>query len=163
MLPRFEHILVPVDFTGKNRAALEIAFEMAQQNQARTSLLHVVEQIDVVPDGDDDLDHFYEQLVQRADTDLEAMTQRFSGSGLEVEHKVWVGKRVREIIRFVEQHHVDLVVLSSHPIDPDRPGPSMATVSYQVSLFCRCPVLMVKQEDTDEPRSGEATDGEDGD
>jgi nucleotide-binding universal stress UspA family protein len=151
MLPRFEHILVPVDFTGKNRAALEIAFEMAQQNLARTSLLHIVEQIDVAPDGDEDLNRFYEQLVQRADTDLESMTQRFTGSGLEAEHKVWVGKRVREIIRFVEQHKVDLVVLSSHPIDPERPGPSMATVSYQVSLFCPCPVLMVKQQDDSMP------------
>ena len=150
MLPRFEHILVPVDFSGKNRAALEIAFEMAQQNQARTSLLHVVEQIDVPADGDDELDGFYEQLVQRADTDLETMTQRFSGSGLDVEHKVRVGKRVREIISFVELHKVDLVVLSSHPIDPARPGPSISTVSYQVSLFCRCPVLMVKQDDGEE-------------
>jgi nucleotide-binding universal stress UspA family protein len=148
MLPRFEHILVPVDFTGKNLAALEIAFEMAQQNQARTSLLHVVEQIDVAPDGDDELDRFYAQLQRRADSDLEALTQRFSGSGLEVEHKVRIGKRVREIVRFVEEHNVDLVVLSSHPLDPDQPGPSMATVSYQVSLFCRCPVLMVKQDDT---------------
>ena len=151
MLPRFEHILVPVDFTGKNRAALDIAFEMAQQNQARTSLLHVVEQIDVAPDGDDELNRFYEQLVQRADTDLETMTQPFSGAGLDVEHKVRVGKRVREIIRFVEQHKVDLVVLSSHPIDLARPGPSMATVSYQVSLFCRCPVLMVKQDSPEQP------------
>ena len=147
MLPRFEHILVPIDFTGKNRAALEIAFEMAQQNQARTSLLHVVEQIDVARDGDDELNRFYDQLVRRADTDLEALTQRFSGSGLDVEHKVWVGKRVREIICFVEQHDVDLVVLSSHPIDPEQPGASLATLSYQVSLLCPCPVLMVKQVD----------------
>lgn len=152
MLPRFEHILIPIDFSAKNRAALEITFEMAQQNQARTSLLHVVEQIDVAADGDEELDRFYEQLVKRADTDLEALAQRFSGSGLDVEQKVRVGKRVREIIRFVEQHNVDLVVLSSHPIDPERPGPSMATLSYQVSLFCPCPVLMVKQSDVVDSR-----------
>ena len=132
MLPRFEHILIPIDFSAKNRAALEIAFEMAQQNQARTSLLHVVEQIDVAADGDDEVGKFYEQLGQRADTDLEALAQRFSNSGLDVEQKVRVGKRVREIIRFVEQHNVDLVVLSSHPLDPERPGQSMATLDIRI-------------------------------
>ena len=31
MLPRFQHIIVPLDFTSKNQAALDIAFELSGQ------------------------------------------------------------------------------------------------------------------------------------
>lgn len=153
MLPRFQHILVPIDFSEKNRAALEVAYELAQQNRARTSLLHVVERIDIrADDEDDEIERFYDQLVHRADGDLESMAQRFADSGLEIEHKVWIGKRVREIVRFTEDRNVDLVVLSSHPVDRAQPVQSLATVSYQVSLLCRCPVLLVKE--PDQPTGG---------
>ena len=43
MLPRFRHILVPLDFDPKNQGALDIAIEVAQVNSARVTLLHVIE------------------------------------------------------------------------------------------------------------------------
>ena len=46
MVPRFHHILVPLDLTSKNDAALNIAFEVAVQNKAAVSLLHVVQKIE---------------------------------------------------------------------------------------------------------------------
>jgi nucleotide-binding universal stress UspA family protein len=146
MLPRFQHLLVPIDFSKKNLAALDVAFEMASLNQARTTLLHVVEQIvtDETDEDDAELHAFYDQLQQRATTDLEAMSQRFAEAGLAIEYKVWVGARVPEIVRFTAERDVDLVVLSSHPLDPEQPVQSLASVSYQVSILCPCPVLLVK-------------------
>ena len=103
MLPRFRHLLIPMDFTRKNLAALDVAFELASQNRARTTLLHVVERIPAGEPGEEDpeLSAFYERLQARATTDLESMSQRFAQAGLEVEYKVWVGQRVPEIVRFV--------------------------------------------------------------
>ena len=46
MLPRFHHILVPLDSRAKNNSAMDIAFELAVQNKAAISLLHVVQEID---------------------------------------------------------------------------------------------------------------------
>ncbi len=43
MIPRFQHILVPLDFTEKNLAALNIAFDLAIANHARVTLLHIIE------------------------------------------------------------------------------------------------------------------------
>jgi nucleotide-binding universal stress UspA family protein len=146
MLPRFKHLLIPLDFTKKNLTALDVAFELASQNRARTTLLHVVERIPTAGSGDEDPDlaAFYERLQARATTDLESMSQRFAEAGLEVEYKVWVGQRVPEIVRFVAERAVDLVVLSSHRIDPGHPVQSLATMSYQLSILCPCPVLLVK-------------------
>lgn len=141
MLPRFRHLLVPLDFTEKNAAALEVAFDIAVHNRARTSLLHVVEPI---PNADSELNRFVEQLALRAATDLESRAQRFTDSGLSVEPKVHVGKRLPEIVQFAAHHQVDLIVMSSHPLDPDQPAQSWNTLSYQVSVLCRCPILLVK-------------------
>jgi nucleotide-binding universal stress UspA family protein len=46
MLSNVRHILVPLDFTAKNQAALEIARELASQNKASVTLLHVIETIE---------------------------------------------------------------------------------------------------------------------
>ena len=142
MLSRFRHILVPLDFSEKNQAALDVAFELAVTNEARVTLLHVVETLDL-PD-DPEVEQFVEHLRERADRELEFCAQRFADAKLAVEWKIRLGKRAREIAAYEAEHDIDLIVLSSHPINPDDPGGSLATLSYQVALLSRCPVLLVK-------------------
>ncbi|MGD9854905.1 MAG: universal stress protein [Planctomycetaceae bacterium] len=143
MLPRFHHILVPLDFSAKNMAALDIAFEMAEVNAARVTLLHVIERIETTAE-DEESNAFYERLSRRADTELESRSQRFLNAGLSAEYKIRFGKRSEQIVQFVHERDIDLVILSSHLIDRNQPVKSMSTVSYQVSLFAPCPVLLVK-------------------
>jgi nucleotide-binding universal stress UspA family protein len=143
MLPRFQHVLVPVDFSPRNQAALEIAFEMAEVNTARVTLLHVIERIDAGAE-DEETDSFYDQIRQRAESELESQSQRFVEARLRTEFKIRLGKRVEEIVRYVVDRDVDLVILNSHRIDADQPVKSVATLSYQVSILAPCPVLLVK-------------------
>lgn len=42
---RFQHILVPLDFTPKNQEALDVARELAVADEARITLLHIVQSI----------------------------------------------------------------------------------------------------------------------
>lgn len=142
MLPRFRHILVPLDFTEKNQSALDIAFEMAVANQARVTLLHIIEAIDLP--GDEEVEEFAEQLRARADRELELRAQRFAEANVAVEWKIRSGKRAREISSYEKGHDVDLIVLSSHAIDAEHPARSLATLSYQVAVLSNCPVLLVK-------------------
>jgi hypothetical protein len=51
---------------------------------------------------------------------------------------------VAEIVRFVAEQSVDLVVLTSPPVNTEKPAQSLTSASFQVSVFCSCPVLMVK-------------------
>jgi nucleotide-binding universal stress UspA family protein len=142
MLPRFKNILVPLDFTEKNVAALEIAFELAVANRARVTLFHVVETVDV--ESDAEMERFYDRLEKRADSELERLSQRFESTGLPVERKVRFGKRLPEILQSCSGHNTDLVVMSSHRPDLQKPHQTWATLSYQVSVLCPCPVLLVK-------------------
>jgi nucleotide-binding universal stress UspA family protein len=142
MLPRFQHILVPVDFTEKNLAALDVAFEMAVANHARVTLLHVVETMDV--DTDAELEQFYGTLQSRADSELERMAQRFVAAKIAVDRKIRFGKRLQEIVHDSADRKADLIVMSSHKPDLQNPTQTWATLSYQVSVLCPCPVLLVK-------------------
>ncbi len=145
MQPRFAHILVPVDFSASNKAALEVAFELCVDNDARVSLLHVIEAIDTGDEPDEELRAFYERMEVRAWTELEAMAQRFAEVDRTVDRKVRTGKRAQTISAFADEHGVDLIVMTSHAIDRQRPVQSWGTVSYQVSILCDCSVLLVKR------------------
>ncbi len=143
MLPRFQHILVPLDFSTKNRIALDVAFELAELNRARVTLLHVIERIEAGAE-DDEARAFYQRLTERADTELESLSQPFVEAGLDAEYRVRYGKRAQQIVSFIDERSVDLVVVSSHPLDRTQPISSLATISYQVSVLAPCPVLLVK-------------------
>jgi nucleotide-binding universal stress UspA family protein len=148
MLPRFRHLLVPLDFTPKTRQALDVAFELAVENRARVTLLHVIETIDSAAEEDDEIREFYASLENRAWLELQESARRFEGTQVPVEQKVHRGKRAPEIVRYAAGHDVDLIVMSSHPVDLSQPGRGFATISYQVSVLCPCAVLLLKQDQT---------------
>ena len=145
MLPRFHHILVPLSLTAKNNAAIDIAFDLAAHNKAAISLLHVVQVIESDTDPpDDETREFYERFRQRAASELESISRRFLEADIQCEVKVRTGDRLPEIVRFAHEHRVDLIVMSSHRVDPDRLAETWGTLSYKVSVLCECPILLVK-------------------
>ncbi|MEJ7595672.1 MAG: universal stress protein [Planctomycetaceae bacterium] len=145
MLPRFRHILVPIDSTARSSAAVDIAFELAVQNNATTSLLHVVQSIDSGGDSpDEETTEFYDHIRERAESEMERMSQRFLDANIACEVKVRIGDRLHEIVEFAGQHQVDLIVMSSHRIDPNHLAETWGTLSYKVSVICECPILLVK-------------------
>ena len=142
MISRFQHILIPLDFTEKNLEALNIAFDLAVVNKARVTLVHVVEQIR--GEMDDELSQFYARLRVRAESELESTSQRFDQAGIAVDCKIRIGHRLHEIVTDSVERAADLIVMNSHKPDPTRPLQTWATLSYQVSMLCQCPVLLVK-------------------
>jgi universal stress protein A len=142
MIPRFQHILIPLDFTEKSLPAIDIAFELAVANRARVTLLHVIEAIHLETDAE--LEQFYAKLEKRADAELERISQRFTTAGLPVDRKIRLGKRLAEIVNDAGERQADLIIMSSHKPDLERPRQTWATLSYQVSVLCPCPVLLVK-------------------
>lgn len=143
MLPRFNNILVPVDLGERTLHSVDVAFEIAEANKARVTLLHVIESIDSL--DDEELGTFYQQLTTRAEESLDRLVQRFVDAGLAAEYRIRRGRRLDEILAFAEDRKIDLIVLSSHRVDPEQPVKSFGTLSYQISVLCACPVLLVKE------------------
>lgn len=142
---RFRHILVPVDHGARNQAALEIALDLAVEYTARVTLLHVIQTIgEQEQSPDDESRRFYDHLRQRVQSDISAMAEPFQKAGIDVVVTTPVGDRLREIAKCSSDHDVDLIVMSSHRVDPKDLAASWGTLSYRVSVVCDTPILLVK-------------------
>jgi universal stress protein A len=143
---RYRHVLVPVDFTESVTSAIEAALEMAAQHQARTTLLHVIEEIDdgSNSDPDDDITRFYAEVESSVRDRLSELARRFQQAGLDVDQEIVVGRRVRTIVQFSATESVDLIVMRSRRADPRQPQQAIASVSHQVSVLSQCPVMLIK-------------------
>lgn len=138
----FREILVPVDLSEKNVAAVRIAFELALQSGGRVTLLHVIERIEDAPA--EEVRPFYAELEEAAERKTVALLDRIEGEAPEVERRIVYGQRAKEIVELATAAGVDLIVLSSHRIDPERPYEGWGTISQKVALLAPCPVLLVK-------------------
>jgi len=140
----FSHILVPTDFTEKSAESARIAVKMASSFNfpCKITLLHVIETIEGA-DFEEFAD-FYEKLRKRSEKKLDEMINTFSGDGFKLYKKILLGNRVREILDFINKEGIDLVVLSSHKVDPKAGLEGWGTISYKVGMLAHCPVLMVK-------------------
>ncbi len=137
----FDHILVPVDFTEKSARSLDVAIQMAKSYRSRLTLLHVIETLEY---EDEDLKPFYETLETKARTQLQTMAQQCAKADVEVDCDIIFGRRAVGIVEYASDKNIELLILGSHRIGPDHSPKSLATLSYQVSMLCQCPVLLVK-------------------
>lgn len=136
----FQSVLVPVDFTDKNDAAIDLAARLVAAD-GRVTLIHVVQS---VPGIDfDEESEFYDRLVSRAEAKLEELGSRLQERAVAWGAALVVGSRCGAVLAAANDG-ADLIVVSSHRVDPDKPGAGAGTLSYQIAVASPCPVLLVK-------------------
>jgi len=121
---------------------VDLAYEFAVKSGAEVALLHVIETVEHV--RFEELKTFYARLETSAREGLKEFAERFSSNGLKVDQTVIYGHRTKEIVDYAIEHRVDLVIMASHRIDPDRPGHDWSSISYAVAILSPVPVLLVK-------------------
>jgi nucleotide-binding universal stress UspA family protein len=137
----FQRVLVPLDLSERHSRAVEMAARLADP-ASPIVLMHVIAEIEgVVPE---ELDEFYAGLRSRAQEVLQRHADALVAKGRQSRIEICVGRRGAEILRMAETEGCDLIVLSSHQIDPDRPGGGLGTLSHQVALLAPCDVLLVR-------------------
>lgn len=137
----FKSILVPTDFTPKNKKAIEIAINFGNIFGSKVTLLHVIETIEGA--SLDEFKDFYEKLYNKAEKELDKLVERY-GDDVVMEKAIVYGKRAVEIVKFAQLHMVDLIVMASHRLDLEKKDPQFGTISYKVGLMATCPILLVK-------------------
>jgi len=139
----FHHILVPLDFSAKDQAALDAAIAVAKRSGSRLTLLHVIR---VVEHTDpQELSAFYEELRRNAAARLKPVAMRLTEEEqLPVDWELVLGRPTAGILKVATDCEADLIILGSHRIDPAHPTEGWGTISHQVSILADCPVLLVK-------------------
>ncbi|MBT4161263.1 MAG: universal stress protein [Gammaproteobacteria bacterium] len=142
MFSKFQHILIPLDFTERNDTVLQAARDIVKETQARVSLIHVIEPID---DGDDaETQTFTQRLSNEAEEHLRERASTFDDLDTTVICENRVGKRNVEVVSYAIDQHVDLILLNSHLITPETPERNTVSLSYQIALLAPCAVLLLK-------------------
>lgn len=138
----FKHILIPLDFSDKNDAAIVIARQITSLSDSRVTLLHVIEAIEGA--DDDETREFYDSLEGRAQRSLARLQLDLANQQIEAETTVAFGDRTEEIVRAADETAVDLIVMSSRKLDPASPMQPWPTISHKVAVLSSCPVLLVR-------------------
>ena len=138
----FQHILVPVDFSNKNKKAIDVAMRMAACSGASLTLLHVIQTVADVEFSE--LESFYRKMEKRAERALDKLAASSKKTSVSVRKEIIFGDRVKEILKYVTARKVDVVVMNSHRIDPKNLTQGWGTISYKVVLLCPSPVMLVK-------------------
>ena len=136
----FQHILVPVDLTSRNRRSLELAGTLCAAG-GEVTVLHVIEMLDLPLE---DLEEFYERLHDRAVREVDEMAKPLFEAGIAVLERISYGRRLPEILQHAEENPTDLIVMSSRPIDRSEPSSGFASLSHQVAILSQVPVLLVR-------------------
>ena len=131
-------ILVPADFSHSDKVALQLASSLARDTGARLLIIHVAE----VPT-------YYggEMYYGLPDPDTAALKRMLfdivPADGIPYEHHLLTGEPAPSIVRFAQEHDVDMIVMSTH----GRTGFSrllMGSIAEAVVRKAQCPVLTLK-------------------
>lgn len=136
----FRRLLVPVDFTAKTAATVDLAARLVGAD-GDVTLIHVVQSvpgIDLNAEPD-----FYERLASKASEKMSALGERLENEGIAWNALLVVGNRYAEIIRAAEDGF-DLLLVSSHRVDLKDPATGAATMSYRLAIGAPCAVLLLK-------------------
>jgi universal stress protein A len=131
-----------VDLSDRHQQALDIAAGFAKDSDGQVTLLHVIE---IIPGlGPDEEREFYQRIEQVGRDHLGRLGQYLEERQILRREEIVYGSRAAEIVRYAMETGIDLIVLSSHRIDPRHPDAGWGTVSYKVGILSQCPVLLVK-------------------
>lgn len=141
----YDHILVPTDGSAASRAATERAVDLAATYGATVHALSVVQPLHTLEGG-------YEGVLTALETNserfVEDVAEAARAEGVEAITAIHQGPIHREILDYVDEHDVDVVVMGTH----GRTGLDrylVGSVAEKVVRLSPVPVLTVRDVDDD--------------
>jgi nucleotide-binding universal stress UspA family protein len=138
----FNRILIPVDFSKKNKQAIDMAAEIACSGTVTMYVLHVIETL-----ADATYEEFrdiYAKLENEAAKKMDTLLKPYRDKAVDLRTSIIVGNRVKGILDFISEHDIDLIIMSSHKIGVQEPAQDWGTISYKIGILSPSPVMLVK-------------------
>ncbi len=143
----YTHILLAVDFSEHGETVAQKAKQLAEQNGAQLSLLHVVDNLPVTDANYGPIIPYDIDLTEEL---MKASEKRLAELGEELgvaKDRQWleIGSPKLEIVRMAEENNVDLIVVGSH----GRHGLALllGSTANGVLHHAKCDVLAVRLKD----------------
>ncbi|MCB0208709.1 MAG: universal stress protein [Anaerolineae bacterium] len=146
MAKKYRHILVPLDGSKLAELALEDAWQLAELNHAKITLLHVASPVEeVIGAGTDHpifIDQQWESERVKALRYLSGLINQMP-QGLEIYPEVEMGLAAETIVDYANHHDIDLIVMATHGRSGFR-RLIYGSVAEAVLHEAHVPILMVR-------------------
>ena len=143
----YKTILCPVEFSDPSIRGLEYALALAQENDARLIVLHVIEDAAValaLPEGSSlTVSEYRRQLEADARAQLEAVVPADARVWCTPDERVSSGKAYRVILQLAEAEHAEILVMGVHGKGALNRRFFGSTTNH-VIREARCPVLTLR-------------------
>jgi nucleotide-binding universal stress UspA family protein len=138
---KFHHILFATDFTQESLAAAPYAVSMAEENQARLILLHVMREPNKAP-----AEKGAEESVANAMSRLHELVPAEAELWCRPEAVVQFGNTAEQILETAKEHGADLIILGvRNATGYLRAATHLErTTAHKVVAHATCPVLTVR-------------------
>ena len=158
--PLFRRILCAADLTEASDRTLAMALSLASENDARITLLHVVEG---VPDAQErdlylavpEIGPLRRDLVEHARARLREAVPESARDFCAVDERVETGSAWKGVLRVSDEEDADLIVMGAHA------GGALGRMFFgstanQVVRRAACPVLVIQETKRERPRMEDA-------
>jgi nucleotide-binding universal stress UspA family protein len=140
--PRFSRILVTTDFSEGTSDALAYAFSVAQENQSKITLLHVIHDVAANDTGKYRESLIFPGMVEGVEEQLKDLVPAEATPWCDVSTQVEVGIPYRIILRVLEDQKIDLLVMNIHGKGMlDRA--LLGSTAERVVRIAPCPVMLI--------------------
>lgn len=144
-------ILIPTDFTSNADNAIDFAFEIAKESNAKLYLLHVVEYptsaivdpigVSIVQTADVNL---IEDLTKSAIEKLKIIANKFKGEGVQVEYFVDLGNPYLSVIDRINLEAIDMIIMGTSGASGFKEF-IIGSNAERVVRHASCPVITIKE------------------
>lgn len=142
----FKRVVCAIDFSAASLAGLEYALSIAEEADARLTLLNVIErppELEHSPlEPDFDVDRYHAEAEAQQLTKLQALVPEHAGEYCTVKMAVLEGSASRQLLQMAAAQDADLIVIGVH----GRNALDVAifgSTSKDVVVKAQCPVLVV--------------------
>jgi len=145
---QFHRILCPIDFSDSSLGALEYALNLAEESDARLTVLHVVELPHILSDEpaiiNVDVSRIHEAAATEARRRLHDLIPAQARTYCTVDTAVVEGRAYREIVRQAAGGQSDLIVMGVH----GRGALDLlvfGSTTHHVIRSATCPILIIRR------------------
>jgi universal stress protein A len=75
---------------------------------------------------------------------MNALIASYQGKAVQIIPCIVYGNRVQEILKFIKENKIDLIIMNSHKVEMTDPIQSWGTISYKIALLSDCPIMLAK-------------------
>jgi len=137
----YEDVLVPTDGSESMDAVVEHAADIAARRDATVHVLYVVDDRSFLTLQDGMKSEVEDELRAEGETATTSVTDRLEDDGLAVRAAIRKGNPADEVLAYVDDAGIDLVVMGTHGADYQRN--MLGSVSQKVVTMSDVPVLTV--------------------